>query len=91
MENVYRIQIMNTDEKPRSFRLTAEGLPGLTVVDVAQPIEVGAAATRLVPLRLQVPAEAAAPGPHKIEFVIEAVDDAKIARREKSTFILPNP
>ena len=91
MENVYRIQIMNTDEKPRSFRLTAEGLPGLTVVDVAQPIEVGAAATRLLPLRLQVPAEAAAPGPHKIEIVIEAVDDAKISRREKSTFILPNP
>jgi cytochrome c oxidase accessory protein FixG len=91
MENVYRIQIMNTDEKPRSFRLTAEGLPGLTVVDVAQPIEIDAAATRLLPLRLQVPAEAASPGPHKIEIVIEAVDDAKIARREKSTFILPNP
>jgi len=91
MENVYRVQIMNTDEKARSFRLTAEGLPGLTVADLPQTIDVGAATTRLLPLRLQVPADAATPGPHRIEIVIEAVDDASISRREKSTFILPNP
>ncbi len=91
MENVYRVQIMNTDEKARRFRLTAEGLPGLTVADLPQTIDVGAATTRLLPLRLQVPADAATPGPHRIEIVIEAVDDASIARREKSTFILPNP
>jgi polyferredoxin len=91
MENVYRIQIMNTDEKPRSFRLSVEGLPGIRIAELPQPIEVGAAATRLLPLRLQVPADAAAPGPHKIEIVIESVDDAKIGRREKSTFILPRP
>ncbi len=91
MENVYRIQIMNTDEKARSFRLSVEGLPGIRVADLPEPIEVGAAATRLLPLRLQVPADAAAPGPHKIEIVIEAVDDAAVARREKSTFILPKP
>jgi len=91
MENVYRIQIMNTDEKARSFRLSVEGLPGIRVADLPQPIDVDAAATRLLPLRLQVAADAAAPGPHRIEIVIEAVDDAKIVRREKSTFILPKP
>jgi cytochrome c oxidase accessory protein FixG len=91
IENVYRVQIMNTDERARSFRLAADGLPGLRIVDVKQPVEVGAAATRLLPLRLQVPADAAAPGPHPIEIAIEAEDDTKIARREKSTFILPKP
>ena len=91
MENVYRIQIMNTDEEPRSFRLTADGLPGLRIADLPPTLEVGAAATRLLPLRLQVPADAAAPGTHKIEIVIEAVDDPKLSRREKSTFILPKP
>jgi len=91
VENVYRIQIMNTDERPRSFRLAVDGLPGIRIADLPQPIEVGAAATRLLPLRLQVPADAAAPGPHKIELEIEASDDAGIARREKSTFILPKP
>ncbi len=91
IENVYRVQIMNTDERARSFRLAADGLPGLRIADLAQPVEVGAAATRLLPLRLQVPADAAAAGPHPIEIAIEAEDDANIARREKSTFILPKP
>jgi cytochrome c oxidase accessory protein FixG len=91
MENVYRIQIMNTDEKSRSFSLSVDGLPGIRIADLPQPIEVGAAATRLLPLRLQAPADAAPPGPHKIEFVIEALDDANVSRREKSTFILPKP
>ena len=91
MENVYRIQIMNTDEIPRSFRLTVEGLPGISIADLPATLDVGAAATRLVPLRLQVPADAAAPGSHRIEIVIEATDDPKVQRREKSTFILPKP
>ena len=91
IENVYRIQIMNTDEKARTFRLSAEGLPGLAVAGMPQTLEVGAAATRLLPMRLQVPADAADAGTHRIELVIEAVDDAAISRREKSTFIMPNP
>jgi len=91
IENVYKIQIMNTDEKARTFRLSAEGLPGLAVAGMPQTLEVGAAATRLLPMRLQVPADAAKPGTHRIELVLEAVDDSSISRREKSTFIMPNP
>ena len=91
IENVYKIQIMNTDEKARTFRLSAEGLPGLAVTGMPQTLEVGAAATRLLPMRLQVPADAAKPGTHRIELVLEAVDDSSISRREKSTFIMPNP
>ena len=91
MENVYRIQIMNTDEKARSFKLTVEGLPGIRIADLPPTIDVGAAATRLLPLRLQAPADAVTPGPHRIDIIIESVDDPKLTRREKSTFILPKP
>ena len=38
VENVYRVQIMNTAETPRTFRITAEGLPGIAVVGVPQPL-----------------------------------------------------
>ena len=82
---------MNTDEVPRTFRLTVDGLPGIRIADFPATLEVGAAATRLLPLRLQVPADAAVPGSHKIDIVIEVVDDPKLRRREKSTFILPKP
>ena len=94
IENVYRMQVMNTDEEPRRYTVRATGLPGLEVVGVPQPIEVKAASTRLFALRLQAPIESAdggvqAPGPHRIEMTVEAVDDAKVVRHEQSTFIIP--
>ncbi len=57
IENVYRLQIMNTGEQGRQFTIAAEGLAGLKVVGVDQPVAVDGAATRLVPLRVQAPAE----------------------------------
>ena len=95
VENVFRVQIMNTDEKPRTFTITASGLPGLSVVGIQQPIAVGPAATRMVGLRLQAPVDAPqdgatlAPGTHKIEFTIQAVEDNKVTRHEPSSFIVP--
>jgi cytochrome c oxidase accessory protein FixG len=89
IENVYRLQIMNTDEMPRRFTIAAQGLPEIKVAGVEQPVAVGAAATRLVPLRLQVAADSGKPGSNPIEFVVQAEDDPKLARREKSTFLLP--
>jgi hypothetical protein len=61
---------------------------------VAQPIELKAASSRLFALRLQAPLEptagaAPAPGAHKIELTVQAVDDATVVRHEQSTFIVP--
>ena len=56
IENVYRLQIMNTAEQAHRFTISAEGLPGLKVVGVDQPVEVAGASTQLVPLRLQAAA-----------------------------------
>jgi cytochrome c oxidase accessory protein FixG len=89
IENVYRLQIMNTAEAPQRFTIAAEGVPGLAVVGVDQPVALAGASSRLVPLRLQAPADAGKPGANRIEFVVTAVDDAKLARREKSTFLFP--
>jgi cytochrome c oxidase accessory protein FixG len=106
IENVYRVQLMNTDETPRQFTISAEGLPGLKVVGVEQPLAVGPAQTRLLALRLQlalagegeggadgnaaprVP-ETVGPGTHKIEFIIQAVNDPQVNRHEQSSFIIP--
>jgi cytochrome c oxidase accessory protein FixG len=95
IENVYRVQLMNTDEKPRQFSIAATGLPGIVIAGVEQPVAVDAASTKLVTLRLQVPIEAKAvrealqPGSHAIEFVVEAVGDNKVVRHEKSSFLIP--
>jgi cytochrome c oxidase accessory protein FixG len=109
IENVYRVQLMNTDETPRRFTIRAEGMPGLKVVGVDQPVAVAAAQTRLLALRLQVTLEGEGkdstgatdehpqhderglldPGTHKIEFIIQAVDDNQVIRHEQSSFIVP--
>ena len=103
IENVYRVQLMNTDEQPRRFSIAAEGLPGISVAGVEQPIAVGASASRLLALRLQVPLEsesagagsqqgatpALQPGTHKIDIIVRAVDDEQVSRHEKSTFLIP--
>jgi cytochrome c oxidase accessory protein FixG len=91
VENVYRVQIMNTAEVPREFRITVAGLPGIAVVGVPQPLRVEGAAATLIPLRIEAPAEAAAPGTHKVELTIEDVLDPAIRRQESTTFILPKP
>jgi cytochrome c oxidase accessory protein FixG len=89
IENVYRVQIMNTDETPRRFTIDASGLPGIRVVGVEQPVAIEAAGAKLLPLRLVVGAEAAPPGTHKVELHVRAVEDASVARAEHTTFILP--
>ncbi len=91
MENVYRLQIINTTEAPQRFDVRAEGLPGLAIAGVSQPIAVDAGASRLVPLRLQAPSEAAAPGSHRVELIITARANDRMVRREASTFIMPRP
>jgi len=91
VENVYRVRIMNTDATPRRYVIEATGLPGLAVHGVDQPVAVDAEGAELLPLRLQAAADAAAPGTHRVEFVVRSVDDASVARHEKSTFILPRP
>jgi cytochrome c oxidase accessory protein FixG len=87
IENVYQLQIINTVERPRTFSITASGLPDLRVVlDGAAPVEVPAAASRIVPLRLQVDPTGLKAGSHPISLRIVANDDRSVAVDEASIF-----
>lgn len=87
LENVYRLQVMNATEQPQRYRISAEGLEGLSLASEAE-VEVGAAESRWVAVRLQVPYGAAAPGSHPIHFDVGTVGgDAHV--REKSVFLVP--
>ena len=87
IENVYRLQLMNTQEKPHRYRI---GVSGLDTVAVASDVEVevGAASTRQVPVRLRIDADAAGKGSHPIVIEVQALDDPGIAAREKSVFMV---
>ena len=60
IENTYRLQVTNSQEVARRFRLEVEGVPGLRI-DSATTLAVEAAGSASVPLRLVLPADAAQP------------------------------
>ena len=91
VENVYRLQVMNTDETPRQFTVTADG-PPRHQGRRRRPADrrSSAASSRLVPLRAAGAAREAGAEPatatphqrsHKVEIVVEAIDDPKVAPR----------
>jgi len=87
LENVYRLQIMNATEKPQSYRIAASGLAGLHVAST-ELVEVGSAESRWVAVRLQLPADQAAPGSHTVHFEVGATDGgARVS--EKAVFLVP--
>jgi cytochrome c oxidase accessory protein FixG len=87
LENVYRLQVMNATERAQRYRISAEGLPGLSLASEAE-VEVGPAESRWVAVRLQLPYAGAAPGSQPIHFNIGTVGgDAHVS--EKSVFIVP--
>ena len=87
IENVYRLQIMNATEAAQRYKITVNGLPGLELKSESV-LFVESTQARWVPVRVQAPYDAAAPGSHPIHFEIDALDSVGHLS-EKSAFLLP--
>jgi cytochrome c oxidase accessory protein FixG len=91
IENVYRLQIMNAAETPMNFRLSASGLPGLTLVTNSD-VQVASTESLWVSVRLQLPYDAAPSGSHPILFTIQSLQaggEVQAELQEKSVFLVP--
>jgi cytochrome c oxidase accessory protein FixG len=96
VENVYRLQIMNTTEAVQRYRIVASGLPSMAT-DLNAEVMVEPAQARWVPVAVRVPPEVAAQagaGSHRLEFAIERIGNVAQAQTshtlvEKSTFMVP--
>ncbi|HWA39343.1 MAG TPA: 4Fe-4S dicluster domain-containing protein, partial [Burkholderiales bacterium] len=91
IENVYRLQVMNTTERPRTFEITATA-PRDAAGGVAN-IEIWGEAMVIVPatenrVALVKVRGRAQPGTHPIEFRIRAVGFDGVEVREKSVFLV---
>lgn len=94
IENVYRMQLINTSDSPMRLRLNAHGVPGLTVIagrDGSDLVEVEAAANTLIPVVIRAPSGAAAPGSHPITVSArtEGLTGPKIRVDEAASFYIP--
>lgn len=87
IENVYRLQFINTDEHIHRYQLSVSGLPGLELV-VRQPIEVPPATTKTFPVAVHVDPTGLTPGSHPIVFHINEIDRTEVRADEKSRFFV---
>ncbi len=94
VENVYRLQVMNTTESPQRYAVRAGGLDGI-VPAAPVSLELGPAEARWVVVALRIPPQTALavkPGVQPIGFDVAQLASAAGAAREvheKSTFVIP--
>jgi cytochrome c oxidase accessory protein FixG len=93
-ENVYRLQIMNTQEVSREVRVAVSGLDGIELKSEAQPIRVAPASSRVIPVRVEAPRTSGQKGSNRIQFTVEAADPARPSQPpikvvEKASFVIP--
>jgi len=94
IENVYRLQIINTSDVALHVTLSADGLPELAVL-AGQPgssdVEVEPMANRLVPMVIRMPVGQAEPGVHPIRLRAQATgsDASRYRVEESSAFYIP--
>jgi len=88
IENVYKLQVMNTDERQHRYVIEVQGIDGARVAS-ENTIDVTAATTRAVPVRVQVPGGKQEPGSHSIRFVVRDQENANVEVNEKAVFLVP--
>lgn len=88
VENVYRLQIMNTQESAREYIISVKGIVGAEIVN-ANSVAIPSASSKAFPVRVRVPAGSASTGSNRIKFTITDKEKAKVTVTEKAVFIVP--
>jgi cytochrome c oxidase accessory protein FixG len=88
IENVYRLQVMNTGEQPHLFRIEVGGIAGAGIVD-EDVVELGGASARAVSVRVRIQPGRAHAGSNPIAFTVTALDDGAVSVTEKAVFFVP--
>lgn len=86
IENIYRLQIINMDDQPHRYRISAAGIDGLRITR-GDSAEIPALSTDEVIVILEAPRTALSKPLHHIVFRVQAESDPKIAREVKSSFL----
>jgi cytochrome c oxidase accessory protein FixG len=88
IENVYRLQIMNTDEHTHRYKISVSGIETIALA-TPEEVELQGTASRAVPVRVRVAHGKGATGSNKITFELKALDDERLQVMEKAVFIVP--
>ncbi len=88
IENVYRLQIMNTDEAPHRYRLTVEGIPSIRIQG-SDEVALASTESRAVPVSIRTDNGQGDKGSNKIYFTLTTVDKPEVNVKEQAVFFVP--
>jgi cytochrome c oxidase accessory protein FixG len=88
IENVYKLNVMNTLERSQRFVVTAEGLPDIQIARGAS-IYAEPASTAISVISLRIPLDTVKSGSHPIRLKVQSESEAAINVVEKSVFLVP--
>jgi len=88
IENVYRLQIMNTDEAPHRYKLTVEGIPSIHIQG-GNEVALSSTESRAVPVSVRTNEGQGEKGSNKIYFTLTTIDEPAIEVKEKAVFFVP--
>ena len=89
IENVYRLQIMNTDEAPHRYRISVSGVNTIMLA-TADEVSLPGTTGRSVPVRVRLAHGEGKIGSNKIVFELKSLDNAHLLVREKAVFLVPH-
>jgi cytochrome c oxidase accessory protein FixG len=87
LENVYRVQVMNTSDITQRFVISAKGLDGIKIASEAN-IDVPAAQSRWIVLRINIPYGSQTPGSHPFQIAVQSDLNGQTLS-EKAVFYIP--
>ena len=88
IENVYRLQIMNTDESTHHYRISVEGIEGIALQGAGE-VTLNSTESRGVPVNVRTPEGKGSKGSNKIWFTLVDTDNPEVTLREKAVFFVP--
>ncbi|MFN5098725.1 MAG: cytochrome c oxidase accessory protein CcoG [Burkholderiaceae bacterium] len=88
IENVYRLQIMNTDEAPHRYKLTVEGIPSIHIQG-GNEVTLSSTESRAIPVSVRTYEGQGEKGSNKIYFTLTTIDNPAIEVKEKAVFFVP--
>ncbi|WP_188565422.1 cytochrome c oxidase accessory protein CcoG [Undibacterium terreum] len=90
IENVYRLQVMNTDELAHTYQLKVSGIDSITL-ETPEQITLAGATAKAIPVRVHVGHGEGKPGSNHIWFELQAMDKPDLQVKEKAVFFVPRP
>lgn len=89
IENIYTLKLINKDNVPHPFTLTADGIEGMILINNKPEIKILSGEVVSLPVRLQVDPVNLKKSSSTIQFHMQAIDKPELAITESGRFIGP--